>query len=249
MSLPKFLHNKKLVFELKMRGKLKEAAELSFWINEIENYKRWYKGQTLTHYNVPTPRPEERVSGYSLEENAIRTWASVHKDKYLKHLMVQSDIFSGKTLLDIGCGPIPYALGFIDCHIFGVDPLITAYRKIGYPLDSYSNRIRYVEGNAERIPFEDKSFDAIISVNALDHVDDFSMAAREILRVLKPDGNLLVELHYHKPRVTEPLFLSDDVVLDHFGAINIEKTHERSLTELYPSVSEEEEKIVIWSNL
>jgi ubiquinone/menaquinone biosynthesis C-methylase UbiE len=47
-----------------------------------------------------------------------------------------------------------------------------------------------VLGVAEELPFVDNAFDAVISVAVLEHVRDPFTAAKEITRVLKPDGKL-----------------------------------------------------------
>ena len=47
-------------------------------------------------------------------------------------------------------------------------------------------------GVAESLPFEDRSFDAVVSQFALMFLDDRSRALREMLRVLVPGGRLSV---------------------------------------------------------
>ena len=84
----------------------------------------------------------------------------------------------------------------------------------------------FVRAFAEDMPFPSASFDAVISVNAIDHVDDFARAASEISRVLKKDGVLRMQVHYHPPRELEPYSLTDEDVLAHFGHLGIEKISE-----------------------
>jgi len=50
-----------------------------------------------------------------------------------------------------------------------------------------------VLAEAEALPFGDATFDRILLVDAFHHVRDQSAALRELLRVLKPDGRLVIE--------------------------------------------------------
>jgi SAM-dependent methyltransferase len=54
---------------------------------------------------------------------------------------------------------------------------------------------RVVRAPAERLPFDDASFDTVVSTMVLCTVEDQPAALREIRRVLKPDGQLLFIEH------------------------------------------------------
>jgi SAM-dependent methyltransferase len=56
-----------------------------------------------------------------------------------------------------------------------------------------------VRGVGEVLPFKDASFDAIISIAVLEHVKDPFRCARELLRVLKPNGELLCCVPFLQP--------------------------------------------------
>ena len=229
----------------------KQYSEWNFWRQEISRYIDWYEGKIDYLWGVPRPPDEIKITGYGLKENAIRTWAYSSANKTLKYprrLFIPRDYFSEKRILDVGCGPIPCALAFIDCEIYGLDQLVDEFKELGFPLDDYSERLTYVQGSAESMPFEDNFFDAVISVNAIDHVDDFSAAAKEISRVLRPEGTLRMETHYHQPTTTEPWSLNDDMVIKHFGHLGIRKVHERPFTEVNLEVPERGEKLVVWAN-
>jgi len=50
-----------------------------------------------------------------------------------------------------------------------------------------------VQAEVESLPFADATFDRILLVDAFHHVKDQSTALRELLRVLKPSGRLVIE--------------------------------------------------------
>lgn len=52
-----------------------------------------------------------------------------------------------------------------------------------------------VQGSVLNLPFEDNSFDKVYSFGVLHHVPDISQAQKEIWRVLKPGGELIVMLY------------------------------------------------------
>lgn len=60
------------------------------------------------------------------------------------------------------------------------------------------NRIRWIQADAEKLPFEDKSFDCVTIAFGLRNVTRKEAALESIYRVLKPGGRLLV-LEFSKP--------------------------------------------------
>ena len=55
-----------------------------------------------------------------------------------------------------------------------------------------SERVLFKKGDIQSMPFEDKSFDAIVSLNTFHVVKDPILMVNEIERVLAPDGCLMV---------------------------------------------------------
>jgi len=60
-----------------------------------------------------------------------------------------------------------------------------------------------IVGDAHRLPFANESFDAVITFNTFEHLIDPNTAAREIRRVLKPGGRLILHTAFLQP-VHEP---------------------------------------------
>jgi SAM-dependent methyltransferase len=173
---------------------------------------RWYRHESGELFGTPPPDESDKVAASTESLSAVLTWQKLHQQpKYLADLRLDSSAFSGMRLLDVGSGPLPSGLVFDNCELFCLDPLFPEYLRAGFPLHCY-DRVRFVTGLAEAMPIADGFFDAIISANAIDHVDDLFLTAGEIRRVLKRGGRLRIHAHYHKSTSAEPLELSDDVL-------------------------------------
>ena len=61
-----------------------------------------------------------------------------------------------------------------------------------------ASQVDYVQGDAERLPFADRSFDCVTIAFGLRNVTDKDAALRSMFRVLRPGGQLLV-LEFSRP--------------------------------------------------
>lgn len=98
----------------------------------------------------------------------------------------------GGKLLDVGCGTgfiIHLAADIFD-EIHGVD--ITP--EMMSQVDLSKGNIKLHEAPAEKLPFQDASFDAATAYSFIDHLDDVSVMLREVARVLKPGGWAYIDL-------------------------------------------------------
>jgi demethylmenaquinone methyltransferase / 2-methoxy-6-polyprenyl-1,4-benzoquinol methylase len=71
------------------------------------------------------------------------------------------------------------------------------------------DRVSFVLGQAERLPFPDSSFEALTFAYLLRYVDDVGGTLRELARVVRP-GGAMAGLEFHVPwgRVRHPLWLA-----------------------------------------
>lgn len=95
---------------------------------------------------------------------------------------------AGRRVLDVGCGVGMYTAAFHqrEARVFGIEV---------EPERAYE-AARHARGIAvaasERLPFKDASFDLVFSHEVLEHVDDDQASAREMVRVTRPGGRIVV---------------------------------------------------------
>ncbi|HEV3330991.1 MAG TPA: class I SAM-dependent methyltransferase [Bryobacteraceae bacterium] len=105
------------------------------------------------------------------------------------------DLFDqpGGNVLDVGCGPAVMTQDMLDrgCRFWGVDPsaqMIEICRR----RFQESERVHFLRGDAQRLQLPDNFFDAVLCMGVIDSLTDRPLAVREMLRVLKPAGTLII---------------------------------------------------------
>ena len=228
----------------------KTSAELGFWKQEISKYVEWYQGKR-PHYNFPPPIQVDKYTKYGLPIDALITWLGLYQQpKYLVDLGVGAEQFRGMRILDVGCGPFPNIFAFKEAEYYGIDPLTNEYRTAGYPIDLWTQQgFHYYADYAEKMPFDDNFFDVVVSVNAIDHVNDFAQTAREIKRVMKPKSILRMHVHYHKKTICEPIELDDQIFLQHYNWVpNLKKIRQSRTKDMGLYTAPKGELFVLWGN-
>jgi SAM-dependent methyltransferase len=162
--------------------------------------KEKYRGVSrAAHGQFPYPVGRESLDrlGYDAE------WITAVPNEIVERFVGVGNPFGvqrvrrGERVLDIGCG----------C---GLDSFVAALQAgpegfvVGIDLtaemlewarsaktDAFTGNPHFREGSAEELPFDDASFDLVISNGVLNLVPDKESAFREIARVLRPEGNFV----------------------------------------------------------
>ncbi|WP_457625228.1 class I SAM-dependent methyltransferase [Persephonella sp.] len=126
---------------------------------------------------------------------------------YLHHVYgnYKKSLFSklGKNVLEIGAGTgtnLPYYRPDTDLTV--VEPSRDMLDYFLEKAEKYPLNIHVVEGVAEKLPFEDNSFDSVVSTLVLCSVSSPYQVLKEIKRVLKPDGVFIFIEHVKAPENT-----------------------------------------------
>jgi SAM-dependent methyltransferase len=117
----------------------------------------------------------------------LRLTADLQTNSIYRDLRRELAGFSGR-LLDVGCGnsPFRHLLNPATTRYQGVD--VAAAADFGYQ----NPDTVYYDGHV--LPFPDASFDAVLCTEVLEHIADPAETIREIHRVLKPGGRLVLTI-------------------------------------------------------
>ena len=112
---------------------------------------------------------------------------------------------AGERVLDVATGTADVAVEFARRTragaIAGLDPSggMLAVGRVKLAREGMDARIDLVEGDALALPFQDASLDVVSIAFGLRNLPDYQPGAREMARVLKPGGRLVV-LEFMPPR-------------------------------------------------
>jgi demethylmenaquinone methyltransferase/2-methoxy-6-polyprenyl-1,4-benzoquinol methylase len=119
-----------------------------------------------------------------------------------RKLIRLADGRTGERALDLCCGTgdVAFALARGGLEVVGLDfsepMLAVANRRLNAgPPDA---RVRFLRGDAQQIPFPDASFDIVTISYGLRNLADWETGLREMARVARPGGRLLV-LDFGRP--------------------------------------------------
>lgn len=161
-------------------------------------------------------------------EHSLRSKPRIWHPGFIIHQIIQSEVrlFSrfinsknSGAVLDFGCGKSPFRNYFKKYQGADIDEV---NKDPDFLIDKQTNRI---------IGIPDQSIENIISIEVIEHVPDISLLTKEISRILKPSGYLLIVApfvyNYHGSddycRYSRNFFLRNDIFGD-FEIIKINST-------------------------
>ncbi len=124
------------------------------------------------------------------------TWYQSVEPYMFETLARQS--WHGRRVLEVGCGQgaLVNHLGPLGARIVGMDMSDASLRRAAEGKKELGNHtVNLMQADAEKLPFADASFDAVVSFGVLHHTPDTDGAVQEVRRVVKPGGTATVMLY------------------------------------------------------
>jgi SAM-dependent methyltransferase len=127
-----------------------------------------------------------------------------------ERLVARVDVREGEDVLDVACGTgnatIPAARA--GARVVGTDLTPELFDAARRHAADVGVDVTWVEGDAEALPFDEESFDAVTSTFGCMFAPRHDVAAREIARILRPGG-----------RIGVASWTPEGVIGDFFGAV------------------------------
>ena len=103
---------------------------------------------------------------------------------------------AGETILDVGSGPGNQVFEMSSIvgpsgRVRGVDPADSAIAIASRRCSGLSN-VHFEIGDVTQLAFDDKAFDAVMSSQVFEYLENVNGGLREIYRVLRPGGRVLI---------------------------------------------------------
>jgi len=123
--------------------------------------------------------------------------------RWRRFLVSRVNAIPGSRVLDVACGTglVSRELARKNLRIIGLDQSPAMLRRglEAVVTAGLADRIGFVLGQAQALPFPDEAFDALSFTYLLRYVDDPAATLRELTRVLRP-GGVMASLEFFEPQ-------------------------------------------------
>lgn len=138
-------------------------------------------------------RKAVQIRGHEAE---LMAGMAAHSASVRNKLSAVASIPPNSRVLEVGSGAHGLIFFFDGGERVGVDPLADHYKEL-FPI--WQRRVQTIAAFGEKLPFEDASFDVVLSDNVVDHAESPRRIVEEIARVLAPGGLLYFTVNVHHP--------------------------------------------------
>jgi ubiquinone/menaquinone biosynthesis C-methylase UbiE len=142
--------------------------------------------------------PATDYSGIAARYDRVREMPHQNLDRWIREIVRLGRIHRESVVLEVGCGTGSFTLALwerINSRVIGLD-VSPDMLKIAKTKPLAAN-IEWIEAPVEAIPFAEKAFDCVFMVFVMHHFQDKHHALKEIFRVLKPGGRLVIATASH----------------------------------------------------
>lgn len=141
------------------------------------------------------------------------------RNAHYKELMLaianepDESFLAGKIVADLGCGPRGSLAWIHTAKLkIGIDVLSARYAE-EFPDEVIKHDMVYITCTENVIPVPSNFIDILFTINALDHVDNLDAMCKEILRILRPGGEIIASINLGEPpTVWEPQNLNESII-------------------------------------
>lgn len=199
---------------------MKNEAQLRWWLEVWEPAVQaggLKPDDALTFLEDDEPAPTYLERRWQLAKSQVQ--------RVLREAAISDEhYFADKVVVEVGPGP----LGFPDaCPArvsVGVDPLAERYAESGLLL--HPSPAIYLTADAESMPLLSSSVDVVLARDTLDYVDDPKQALRELRRILRPGGRLILLFDVdHVPNLSQPNTFTVELVRSWLDGMDIIREH------------------------
>jgi ubiquinone/menaquinone biosynthesis C-methylase UbiE len=144
-------------------------------------------------------------------------------------------------VLDVGAGTGRFPAALLDDvrfqgSVWGLDISLGMLRRARTRLAQYGDRCRLIWQDADTLPFPARVFDAVVCLETLEFTPDPKHTLRELVRVLRPGGSLLISNRIARARWFPGRVFDDDALLDLLGTLDVSNAQIHNWNSFYDLV-------------
>ena len=143
-------------------------------------------------------RAHYEADAYAIDDPQALEPSRYHSERRRLETLVRGlSLEEGTRVLDVGCGSGWFAK---ECAEAGSTVWATdlSRKGVGAARDRYPTAGLFQVGDIYRLAFVDCSFDIVLLSEVLEHLENMDGAVQEVVRVLRPGGQLLVSVPYRE---------------------------------------------------